>query len=199
VIDEAVAAIRRGDAIVVPTDTAYGLVASPHTPEPVLHLYELKGRPPTQPTAVMAPSVDTLVELVPELRGHSEAIARALLPGPYTLVLPNPARRFRWLTGDNDDTIGVRVPELPEATAAILEQVGAFAATSANLAGGPEPARVTDLATELRERVAVVIDGGELPGTASTVLDFTGPEPRVLREGAGDGRRALERARAATA
>jgi L-threonylcarbamoyladenylate synthase len=199
VIDEAVAALRRGDAIVVPTDTVYGLVASPHTPEPVLHLYELKGRPPRQPTALMAPTVDALLALVPELRGRGEAIARALLPGPYTLVLPNPAHRFRWLTGDNENAIGVRVPELPEATAAILEQVGAFAATSANLAGGSEPARVDDLAPQLRERVALVVDGGELPGTASTVLDFTGAEPSVLREGTADGAEALERARAATA
>jgi L-threonylcarbamoyladenylate synthase len=199
VIDEAVAAIRRGDAIVVPTDTVYGLVASPHTPEPVLQLYRLKGRPPLQPTALMAPSLDALVELLPELRGSSEAIARALLPGAYTLVLPNPAHRFRWLAGNNDSAIGVRVPVLPAATSAILQQVGAFAATSANLAGGPDPARVDDLAPELRQRVAVVVDGGELPGTASTVIDFTGAEPRVLREGAGDATAALERARAATA
>jgi L-threonylcarbamoyladenylate synthase len=199
VIDEAVAAIRRGDAIVVPTDTVYGLVASPHTPEPVLHLYELKGRPPLQPTALLAPSVDALMELVPELRGRSEAIARTLLPGAYTLVLPNPAHRFRWLAGDNEDAIGVRVAELPEPTAAILEQVGALAATSANFAGGTEAVRVDDLAPELRERVSVVVDGGELPGTASTVIDFTGAEPRVLREGAGDATAALEQARAATA
>ncbi len=196
-IDEAVAAIRRGDAIVVPTDTVYGLVAAPHTPEPVLHLYELKGRPPVQPTALMASSIDALLELVPELRGRGEAIARALLPGLYTLVLPNPAHRFRWLTGDNEDAIGVRVPALPKATAAILAQVGAFAATSANLAGGPEPARVDELAPELLE--LVVVDGGELRGIASTVLDFTGAEPKVLREGAGDAAQALERARAATA
>jgi L-threonylcarbamoyladenylate synthase len=199
VIEEAVAAIRRGDAIVVPTDTVYGLVASPHTAEPVLHLYELKGRPSLQPTALIAPSVEALVELVPELHGRSEAIARALLPGPYTLVLPNPAQRFRWLTGNNESAIGVRVPALPDATARILEQVGAFAATSANLAGGPDPARVDDLAPELRDRVALVVDGGELPGTASTVIDFTGSEPKVLRDGAGDGAEALERARAATA
>ncbi|MHB8643425.1 MAG: L-threonylcarbamoyladenylate synthase [Gaiellaceae bacterium] len=198
-IDEAVDAILHGDAIVVPTDTVYGLVASPHTPEPVRHLYELKGRTPVQPIALMSLDVDALMELVPELRGRSEAIARALLPGAYTLVLPNPAHRFRWLAGNNAEAIGVRVPDLPETTAAILTRVGAFAATSANLAGGPDPARTEDLAPELRERVAVVVEGGELPGTASTVIDFSGAEPTVLREGAGDGALALERARAATA
>jgi L-threonylcarbamoyladenylate synthase len=124
-------------------------------------------------------------------------IARTLLPGPYTLVLPNPARRFPWLTGDSPYTIGVRVPELPEPARRILEEVGSVVATSANLPGGPDPRRVEDIPAAILERVAAVVDVGELPGIASTVIDFSGPEPRVLREGAASAAAAIERASAA--
>ena len=185
------AAIRRGEPVILPTDTVYGLVVAPFREEPARRLYELKGRDAAQPISLMVPEVHRLFELVPELRGRDEAIARALLPGPYTLVFANPAQRFRWLTGSKPGTIGVRVPELPEPSAEILRTVGAFAATSANATRGPEPARLADIPDELKNGVGAVVDGGELPGTASTVLDFTGPEPRVLREGAAPSAEAL--------
>jgi L-threonylcarbamoyladenylate synthase len=194
VIEEAVDAIQRGKPIILPTDTVYGLATTALHADAVLNLYRLKNRPVTQPTALLAPDLDMLFELVPELRGRSGVIARALLPGPYTLVLPNPARRYSWLTGANYDAIGVRVPELPEPSAELCIRISALAATSANHAGGPDPARLEDVPDELREAAAVAIDGGELPGVPSTVLDFTGQEPRVLREGAADGAEAIERA-----
>jgi L-threonylcarbamoyladenylate synthase len=199
VIDEAVDAIQRGQPVILPTDTVYGLAATALHADAVRNLYRLKGRPVSQPTALLAPDLDTLFELVPELRGHAEVIARTLLPGPYTLVLPNPARRYRWLAGTNDAAIGVRVPELPEPSAELLRQVSALGATSANLAGGADPGRLEDVPEELRNAVAVVLDGGELPGVPSTVLDFMGAEPRVLREGSANGAEAIERALAATA
>jgi L-threonylcarbamoyladenylate synthase len=191
VIDAAVEAVRAGRPVILPADTVYGLCTTPYSAAPVERLYRLKGRPATQPTAILASDVDMLFECVPELRGRAGRLVRALLPGPYTLVLPNPARRFRWLTGDRPDAIGVRVPELEGDAAAVLACVGAVAATSANLRGGPEPRRLEDVPRELREAAAAEIDGGELPGTASTVIDFTGPEPRVLREGAGSIEEAL--------
>ena len=197
--EQAVSAIRLGNPVILPTDTVYGLVVAPFRDEPVRRLYELKGRDESQPIALMTPELHLLFELVPELRGRAEAIAKALLPGPYTLVFPNPARRFGRLTGSRPDTIGVRVPELPEPSAEILRTVGALAATSANLTGGVEPARLEDVPEELRSKVAAVIDGGELPGTASTVIDFSGPEPRVLREGAAASAEALETAMSALA
>jgi L-threonylcarbamoyladenylate synthase len=146
----------------------------------------------------MAQDVDTLLDLVPELRGRAGVIARALLPGPLTLVLSNPARRFPWLTGERPETIGVRVPELPDVSAPILASVGALAATSANLSGGPDPATVDEVPAEIREACAAVVDGGRLPGTPSTVVDLTGPEPRVLREGLVSAAEVLERASAVT-
>ncbi len=198
-IDKAVAAIRAGRPVILPTDTVYGLVTTPFSEAPVRRLYALKGRDELQPAALLAPDVDMLFELVPELRGRSGTICRALLPGPFTLVLPNPARRFRWLSGSNPSAIGVRVPELSGDAERILAAVGALVATSANLHGGADPARLDDVPAELRDAAAVVIDGGELEGVPSTVLDFTGPEPRVLRQGAAAGAEALERAQAALA
>jgi L-threonylcarbamoyladenylate synthase len=179
--------------VIVPTDTVYGLAASPYREEHVRRLYRLKGRDESQPTAIVAADVDLLFECVPELRGRSGTIARALLPGPYTLILTNPARRFRWLAGTRPETIGVRVPRVTGPAAEVLARVGALAATSANLPGGPEPRRLDEVAGQLRDGAAAEVDGGELPGTPSTVLDFTGPEPVVVREGAAPAAEALAR------
>jgi len=200
VIDAALAAIRDGKPVILPTDTVYGLVTSPFREGPVRRLYALKGRGERQPAALMAPDVDMLFELVPELRGRSGTICRALLPGPFTLVLPNPARRFRWLAGSNPNAIGVRVPQLTGEPAQILTGAGALIATSANLHGGPDPAQLDDVPEEVRQAAAAVVDGGRLvPGLPSTVLDFTEAEPRILREGAVGGAEALDRAFAALA
>ncbi len=192
-VDRAVAALRGGDLVVLPTDTVYGLAAIAYREEPVRKLYRLKGRDELQPTALVAATVDWLLECIPELRGRAGTIARALLPGPYTLVLPNPARRFRWLAGPRADTIGVRVPDLAGLAADILAGAGAIAATSANLAGGPDPRRLEDVPEQIRSRVACVVDGGELDGIPSTVIDCTGAAPVVLRTGAGDADAALAR------
>lgn len=197
-VTAAAEAIRAGRPAILPTDTVYGLCCSPYRSAPVERMYRLKGRDAQQPTALLAGDVEALLELVPELRGRAGVIARALLPGPYTLVLPNPARRFRWLTGTTPGAIGVRVPDLPEASARVVSLVGGVAATSANLRGGPDPRRLEDVPAELRAKAAA-IDVGELPGTPSTVLDFTGDEPRVLRDGAVSAADAIARAAAAVA
>ncbi len=197
-IEEAVAAIEAGQPVVLPTDTVYGLCADPSREWAALEVYRLKGREKGQPTALLARDVDRLLERVPELRGSVETVVRALLPGPFTLVLPNPARRYPWLAGDRPEALGVRVPELDGPTADVLDRVGAVLATSANLHGGPDPRRLEDVPEEIRAGCAALVDGGELPGTPSTVLDLTGPEPRVVREGAVPGAEAIERAFAAT-
>jgi tRNA threonylcarbamoyl adenosine modification protein (Sua5/YciO/YrdC/YwlC family) len=199
VSDEAVAAIRAGLAVILPTDTVYGLCADGYREAPALRLFKLKGRPESMPVALLAAEVDVILDAVPELRGRAGVLARALLPGPYTLVLPNPSRRFRWLCGATPERIGVRVPELPPGVRAVLDRVGALAATSANLHGGPEPSRLEDVPLELREKAGAIVDAGPLPGTPSTVLDLTGPEPVVLREGAVPAAEALARARTALA
>ena len=177
----------------LPTDTVYGLCGDPHRETVAREIYQLKQRPAEQPLALLAKDVETLLELAPEL----PRAPLALLPGPYTLVLPNPEQRFRWLTGSAPETIGVRVPELAGPGAEVLAAVGAVVATSANLHGGPEARRLEDVPAEIRNAAALV-DGGELPGTPSTVLDLTRAEPRILREGAVPGAEALERFRQVT-
>jgi L-threonylcarbamoyladenylate synthase len=175
-------ALRAGMPVVLPFDTVYGLAAEPHDEDSTRRLYALKGRPPTQPTALVAAGVDALRALLPEL--DMSRAWHLLLPGPLTLVVPNPAHRFRWLTGTNPDALGIRVPNLPGATREIVASVGAVVATSANLRGGPDPRRFEDVPEEIRAGAAAAVDGGEVPGTPSTVVDLTAPEPRILREGA---------------
>ncbi len=193
----AVDALRAGQPVVLPTDTVYGLCADPYSEAPVRRALRLKGRRQDQPVALLCVDVDLLLECVPELRGRGAVAARALLPGPYTLVLPNPARRFRWLTGSRPDTIGVRVPRLPPPAQRVLARVGAVMATSANLTGGPDPRTLADVPAEIASACPALVDGGELPGVPSTVLDLTGAEPVVVREGAVPAAEALARAAAA--
>jgi L-threonylcarbamoyladenylate synthase len=185
-VERLIAELYAGRPVILPTDTVYGLVTRP-TEAAVAALYELKGRRSGQPTALLASSVDQLLEEIPEL---DETLLRRLLPGPYTLVLANPAHRYPWLAGDNPDAIGVRVPELPDDARYILDTVAAVAATSANDPGGPDPRTLDDVPERMREACAA-LDAGPLPGAPSTVLDLTRPEPRVLREGAIATREAL--------
>jgi L-threonylcarbamoyladenylate synthase len=196
-VTDAVDALREGKPVVMPFDTVYGLAADPHREEPVHRLYKLKGRAETEPSAIVARDFDYLLECIPELRGRAASLARLLLPGPVTLIFPNPARRFRWLTGTNPEAIGVRVPALDGPGADVLQHVGAVAATSANHPGGRDPKRLDEVPEEIREGAGALVDGGELPGSPSTVIDLTGPEPRILREGALSAEEALRRLGAA--
>jgi L-threonylcarbamoyladenylate synthase len=189
----AIAALRAGESVILPTDTVYGLCAWAEGNEPTERLYALKGRRPQQPSALLTADIETLSECLPELSARDLTIVRTLLPGPYTLILSNPSGRYRWLTGTIADAIGVRVPELPEAAAQVVAAVGAVTSTSANEPGGPNPREVADIPAELRERVGAIVDVGPLPGAPSTVLDFTGAEPRVVREGAASSADALAR------
>jgi L-threonylcarbamoyladenylate synthase len=164
VSEQAVAALRAGRAVILPTDTVYGLCALP-AHEDVL--FDLKGRDRSKPIALLAADVDSLLEAEP---GLDRTLVERYLPGPYTLVF-----------GD----VGVRVPSLPPPAAAVVGEVGIVAATSANLAGGADPRRVDDIPEDLRAACGAIVDAGELPGVPSTVIDLTSGEPRVLRRGAG--------------
>ena len=190
---QALDALRSGRPVILPTDTVYGLCANPYSERPVQRAYALKGREPVQPSALVASDVDMLLECLPELRSRLGPLLHELLPGPFTFVVPNPARRFRWLAGTNPDAIGVRVPALPAPADEVVTRLGAVMATSANLPGGPDPARVDEIPRELLEGCGAVVDAGALPGTPSTVIDLTGAEPRLLREGAVSAEDALPR------
>ena len=184
-VDETVAAIEAGELVVMPTDTVYGLACRPDREQSVRALTGLKQRSRGQPIALVASAAEPLVELIPELAGTT------LVTGAFTLVVANPAERLPWLGGGG--TVGVRIPEVDGFAAELLERVGVVAATSANLHGGVDPRRIGDVPREILDGVAAVLDTGELPGTPSTVLDLTGPEPRVRREGAIPAAEALAR------
>lgn len=162
--EAAVAALRAGRAVILPTDTVYGLCALPEHEDV---LYELKGRDRSKPVALLAADVDALLAAVPEL---DRSTLERYLPGPYTLVF---------------GSVGLRVPDLPSEAAEVVREVGIVAATSANLSGGPDPRRVEDVPKEIRSACGAIVDAGELPGAPSTVIDVTSAEPRVLRQGAG--------------
>jgi L-threonylcarbamoyladenylate synthase len=198
-VERVIAAVRAGLPVLLPTDTVYGLVGSAEREDYAARVYRVKGRTETKPTALLTGSLESLLECVPELRGRSDVIARALLPGPFTLILPNPAQRYRWLTGVRTDAIGVRVPELPEATRRVVDAAGCLMATSANDPGGPDPVTLDDVPQRIREAVAAELDLGPLPGTPSTVIDFTNDEPVVIREGIVPAAEAIARVRSALA
>jgi L-threonylcarbamoyladenylate synthase len=180
--------LRAGESVVLPFDTVYGLVANASEPA-VIRLYALKGREARRPMALVAAEVKDLEAAFPEL----PPTARTLLPGPVTLVVPNPAQRFSWLAGGNPDAIGVRVPNLPQPTTAIVATIGVVVATSANHPGGPDPKTLAEVPQELRTGAAAQVDAGRVPGTPSTVIDLTGSEPTILREGALPAAEALRR------
>lgn len=194
-LDAAVDALEQGRPAVLPFDTVYGLVALAAREDAVRAMYELKGRVPTQPTALVAASLAQLLAAVPELQ--DDRALSVLLPGPYTLILRNPAQRFPWLTGGNPATLGVRVPDLPTETAQVVERAGVVVATSANDPGGPDPATLEQVPERIRSGAGAALDGGRVPGTPSTVVDLTGEEPRIVREGAVEAEEVRRRLRSA--
>jgi len=176
--------ITAGGVAVFPADTVYGLACAPDDPAAVERLYALKGRAPDKPAAVMFFSLDRAREALPDTTPRIRAALEALLPGPVTLLLPNPSHRFPLASGPDPDTLGIRVPAL-----AALSTVGVpVLQSSANRAGGADARTLDDVPERIRAGADLVLDGGELPGTPSTVIDLRRYEDtrewRVLRAGA---------------
>lgn len=178
-------ALRAGGLAILPTDTVYGIGCAAGLADACARLYASKSRPADQPTALVLGSVAMLGRVLPELARRAGDLCRRVLPGPVTLIVANPGRRFAHLCGATPERIGVRVPVLAADVAGLADAVGGLAVTSANLRGEPAPARLADVPNELRALCALEIDGGALPGTASSVVDVTGPEPVLIRHGAG--------------
>jgi L-threonylcarbamoyladenylate synthase len=186
-LEECVAA---GGVAVFPADTVYGLCCDPLNESAVRRLYELKGRPAERPAAVMFFSPPPLFAALPDLGDRERSALHALLPGPVTLLLPNRARRFPLAGGPGEggeDALGVRVPAWSPPLAALGEVSVPVLQSSANLSGAPDARRPLDIPASIRAGADLVLDGGELPGVASTVLDLRDYERlgewRIVREG----------------
>jgi len=179
-VEAAVEALRAGGAVVLPTDTVYGLAVRADLPGAVARIAELKDRAAEQPVAVLVASIEQ-AEVVGVLPDWARPLAERWWPGPLTLVL---RRRpgLAWDLGEPADTVGVRVPD-HDLVCAVAEAVGPLATTSANRHGEPTPSVAADAAAALTRPPDLVVDGGPCQGIASTVVDATGVAPIVLRSG----------------
>jgi L-threonylcarbamoyladenylate synthase len=175
--------IAAGGVAVFYADTVYGLACDPEDPDAVRRLYALKGRPPRKPSAVMWFSRGAAFTALPEVGGRTRALFERLLPGPVTALLPNVRRRFPLACGPDPETLGVRVPDVP-ALATVARPV---LQSSANLAGGQDARRLEDVPASIRDGADLVLDGGDLAGLPSTVIDLRAFESRgawsIVREG----------------
>jgi L-threonylcarbamoyladenylate synthase len=178
-VGAAVAALRAGDIVGLPTDTVYGLAADPWHSGAADRLFLAKGRPRHVELPVLVADIDQALGLVTSVPAVARRLMHAHWPGALTLVLPRRPGLDADL-GDEDGTIGVRCPDHPVALA-VCARMGPVATTSANLHGRP-PATTAQEVAQL-PGVALVLDAGTCDGAASTVLDCTGDEPRLLRAG----------------
>ena len=180
--------IAVGGVAVFPADTVYGLACEPDTREAVERLYALKGRRPDKPAAVMFFDLELAFAALPELEPRTRSLLERLLPGGITALLPNPLRRYPFACGPDPHTLGLRVPALPGDIGALAEMRWPVMQSSANASGGYDAQRLDEVPKEIRRRADLVLDGGELAGTPSTVVDLRRYELdgvwAVLREGA---------------
>ncbi len=177
-------AVNAGDLVVFPTDTVYGIGCRAYDPQATNRLFEAKRRPFGLNLPVLAPSAAEALDLVvPD--DAATRLAGAFWPGPLTMVLRRGDRSKNWALGEATQTIGIRVPD-HALSLALLERAGSLAATSANISGGPPLHDEVALQEAFGDVVAVyiVVRPAATPsGQSSTVVDLTGPELRILREG----------------
>ena len=176
--------LRAGGLVAFPTETVYGLACSAFSPVGLAALFDLKGRETGRPLPIQVDSLRTALAAGFRLTPGAERLAREFWPGPLTLVLPRPPSLPSWYAPEND-AVALRIPDHPVALAVLREAGVALAVTSANLSGAPP---LTDAAAVAHAfpgaAELLVLDGGAATGgIASTVLDVTGEEPRLVREG----------------
>jgi L-threonylcarbamoyladenylate synthase len=180
--------IAVGGVALFPSDTVYGLATEPESKEGVRRLYGLKRRLLDRPTAVMFFRLELAFAALPELPGPTRDAAERLLPGAVTLLVPNPARRFPLACATTPEVLGVRVPKLEGQLAPLELMRWPVLQSSANVSGAGEARRLDDVDPDVRAGVDLLLDGGELPGTPSTVIDLTSYDRdrsfAVVREGA---------------
>jgi len=177
-----------GGVAVFPTDTVYGVCCDPDNEVAARRIYSLKGRPARRACAVMYFALEPALEALGELDDAERAALRALLPGGVTLLLANRSNRFAAACRSDPSTLGLRVPRLPRAVQALGSLADPVMQSSANISGEPDARSLAEIPRSLLDGVDLVLDGGELPGTPSTVIDLRdfADERRwhLLREGA---------------
>lgn len=180
-------ALGEGGVGVFPADTVYGLAADAESAAGVRRLYRLKGRPQDRPAAVMFFDPERALEAVEPLGPRTRHAISRLLPGPVTAVVPNPRGLYPLACGPAPEKLGIRIPGLGPGLAPLLAIRRPVLQSSANPSGGRDPRRLSDVDPAIRAGADAELDGGELPGTPSTVVDLTKYEAdggyAVLREG----------------
>ncbi|WP_217140175.1 L-threonylcarbamoyladenylate synthase [Streptomyces sp. AC627_RSS907] len=180
---EAASAVRRGELVVLPTDTVYGIGADAFTAEAVGDLLEAKGRGRNMPSPVLIGSPNTLHGLVTDFSEMAWELVDAFWPGALTLVAKHQPS-LQWDLGDTRGTVAVRMPLHPVAIE-LLTEVGPMAVSSANLTGHPAPEDCDAAQRMLGDSVSVYLDGGPTPGNVpSSIVDVTREVPVLLRAGA---------------
>jgi L-threonylcarbamoyladenylate synthase len=176
-------AIQRGELIVLPTDTVYGVGADAFEPKAVRRLLEAKGRGRDMPPPVLVSAKPTLDALAVGVPDWAQALVDELWPGPLTLVCRQQGS-LQWDLGDTRGTVAVRMPD-DQVALELLARTGPLAVSSANLTGMAPANDADEAEAMLGDKVEVILDGGHAPGLVpSTIVDATGPAPRVLRVGA---------------
>jgi L-threonylcarbamoyladenylate synthase len=182
------ACVAGGGVAVIPTDTVYGVCCDPDNERAAEALYRLKRRPPARACAVMFFALEAALRALAELRPSERLALQALLPGPVTVLLPNRELRFAPACRADPASFGLRVPRLGERLAALGSVALPVMQSSANLSGDPDARDFAEVPSSILERAQLALDGGELPGTPSTVIDlrnFDGDGRwHVLRDGA---------------
>ncbi len=182
-IADAAAAIQRGELVVLPTDTVYGIAADAFDPGAVRALLEAKGRGRNMPPPVLVSATSTLDALATDVPEWARALVERFWPGPLTLVLRQQSS-LHWDLGDTRGTVAVRMPD-HEIALELLGRTGPLAVSSANTTGQPAATDADQAETMLGESIAVLLDHGPTPGPVpSTMVDATGAAPRLLRLGA---------------
>ena len=179
----AVAALKRGEVIGLPTETVYGLAADAANPAAVARIFALKGRPADHPLIVHIVDSSQLRQWARAVPGTAVALATAFWPGPLTMILPRKASVADVITG-GQQTVGLRCPRHPLALQVLQAFGGALAAPSANRFGRISPTSAAHVRDEFGEAVPIVLDGGECEvGIESTIIDLSSATPRILRPG----------------
>ena len=182
-VEAASLAVQRGDLIVLPTDTVYGIGADAFDPAAVRALLAAKGRGREMPPPVLVSAATTLDALATRVPGYARALVEKFWPGPLTLVCHQQSS-LQWDLGDTRGTVAVRMPD-HDVALEILERTGPLAVSSANKTGMPAATDADQAEEMLGDEVAIVVDSGDAPGgEASTIVDVTGSQGRVLRRGA---------------